>query len=240
MRLDLGTLDHHARGCAILGTGGGGDTYASVLAARSALEEHGAVDVIALESMADDTLILPVAGWGAPTVGIEKLASGDEGATLVRMAERWFARKIDALMIGEIGGGNGVDPIGWAARLGLPIVDADGMGRAFPEGDMAAMHVAGVDAAPAFFADDRGNGAIATPLDAVWLERIARALVVAFGGSVAGADHVMDAATARRATVLGSVTLAGAIGAALTADGIDGVLRVTGGSQLVAGTVVDV
>lgn len=240
MHLDLANLDDHARGCAILGTGGGGDTYASVLAARAALEDSGPVEVIALESMPDDALILPVAGWGAPTVGIEKLASGDEGATLVRMAERWFGRKVDALMIGEIGGGNGVDPVGWAARLGLPIVDADGMGRAFPEGDMATMHVAGVDAAPAFFADERGNGVAATPLDAIWLERIARALVVAFGGSVAGADHVMDAATARGATVLGTVTLAGRIGAALAADGIEGVLRVTSGARLVAGTVVDV
>jgi len=116
MHLDLAALDDHARGCAILGTGGGGDTYASVLAARAALEGSGPVEVVALESLADDALILPMAGWGAPTVGIEKLASGDEGATLVRMAERWFDRKVDALMIGEIGGGNGVDPVGWAAR----------------------------------------------------------------------------------------------------------------------------
>src|SRR5689334_16497763 len=144
MRLELGTLDDHARGCAILGTGGGGDTYASVLAARAALEQHGSVDVLDLQTMPDDALILPVSGWGAPTVGIEKLASGQEGAALVRMAERWFGRPVEALMIGEIGGGNGVDPVTWAAALGLPLVDADGMGRAFPEGDMAVMHVAGV------------------------------------------------------------------------------------------------
>jgi DUF917 family protein len=156
------------------------------------------------------------------------------------MAERWFGRAIDALMIGEIGGGNGVEPVGWAARLGLPLVDADGMGRAFPEGDMAAMHVAGVDAAPAFFADERGNGTVATPLDAVWLERIARALVVAFGGAVAGADHVMETRTARGATVVGSVTLAMSIGTALDAEGLEGVLRVTHGRRLVTGTVTDV
>jgi len=240
VRLGLDTLDDHARGCAILGTGGGGDTYASVLAARAALEAHGPVEVLPVDALEDDALILPVSGWGAPTVGIEKLPSGEEGATLVGMAERWFGRTVDALMIGEIGGGNGVEPVGWAARLGLPLVDADGMGRAFPEGDMASMHVAGVPAAPAFFADERGNGVTATPEDARWLEQIARALVVAFGGTVAGADHPMDAATARRATVLGSVTRATSIGAALRAEGLDGVLRVTEGARLVAGTVADV
>jgi DUF917 family protein len=240
VQLSLDTLDDHARGCAILGTGGGGDTYASVLAARAALAEFGPVDVLALDRLDADALILPVSGWGAPTVGIEKLPSGEEGATLVRMAERWYGRAVDALMIGEIGGGNGVEPVGWAARLGLPLVDADGMGRAFPEGDMASMHVAGVSASPAFFADERGNGVVASPQDAQWLERIARALVVAFGGAVAGADHPMDAATARRATVLGSVTLATSIGAALRTAGLDGVLDVTGGTRLVSGTVTDV
>jgi uncharacterized protein len=240
MLLGLENLDDHARGCAILGTGGGGDTYASVLATREALMRHGSVAVVAVKDLPDDALILPVSGWGAPTVGIEKLSSGDEGATLVGMAERWFGRPVDALMIGEIGGGNGVEPIGWAARLGLPLVDADGMGRAFPEGDMAAMHVAGVDAAPAFFADERGNGVVAAPADAAWLERIARSLVIAFGGQVAGADHVMDAATARVATVIGSITLATSIGAALRSEALDGVLRVTGGTRLVTGTITDV
>jgi DUF917 family protein len=240
MRLGLDTLDDHARGCAILGTGGGGDVSVPVLAARVALEEHGPVDVIPVDGLDADALILPVSGWGAPTVGIEKLPSGDEGTTLVRMAERWFGRAVDALMIGEIGGGNGVEPVGWAARLRLPLVDADGMGRAFPEGDMATMHVAGVPAAPAFFADERGNGVTATPEDARWLERIARALVIAFGGTVAGADHPMDAATARRATVLGSVTRAISIGSALREAGLDGALDVTGGARLVSGTVTDV
>jgi DUF917 family protein len=240
MQIDRENLDEHARGCAILGTGGGGDIYASVLATQVALEQAGPVAVHALDDLPDEALILPVAGWGAPTVGIEKLGSGDEGRSLVDMAERWFGRPVDALMIGEIGGGNGVDPVGYAAHLGLPIVDADGMGRAFPEGDMAAMQVAGVDAAPSFFADERGNAVVATPTDAAWLERIARALVVAFGGVVIGADHVMTAETARLATVVGSVTLASAIGAALRDDGIDGVVRASSGRRLVAGTVTDV
>jgi uncharacterized protein len=240
MQLGPENLDDHARGCAILGTGGGGDVGPSVLATRAAFEANGPVDVLALEDLPDDALILPVAGWGAPTVGIEKLGSGDEGAALVEAAERWFGRPVNALMIGEIGGGNGVEPVGWAARLGLPLVDADGMGRAFPEGDMAAMHIAGVEAAPAFFADDRGNGVIAMPTDAVWLERIARALVVAFGGTVAGADHAMDAATARRATVDGSISLAVSLGEALRTAGVQGVLEVSGGRRLIEGTITDV
>ncbi len=33
----------------------------------------------------------------------------------------------------EIGGGNGLEPFAIGARMGLPVVDADFMGRAFPE-----------------------------------------------------------------------------------------------------------
>jgi hypothetical protein len=240
MRLDLGSLHTYARGCGILGTGGGGDIHIPLLAARAAIEANGPVDVVDLDGLPDDALVLPVSGWGAPTVSIEKFESGDEGRALVDAAQRWFGRPITALMVSEIGGGNGVVPVAWAAELGLPLVDADGMGRAFPEGDMTTLHLAGVPASPAFFADERGNAITAMPRDAAWLERIARHLVVAFGGSVAGADHVLEAATARTAAVRGSLHLAFDLGAALAADGVEGVLRVSGGERLGTGTVTDV
>ena len=38
-----------------------------------------------------------------------------------------------AIVAGEIGGGNGLEAINVAAAMNLPIVDADFMGRAFPE-----------------------------------------------------------------------------------------------------------
>jgi Protein of unknown function (DUF917) len=41
--------------------------------------------------------------------------------------------KLAAVMSGEVGGGNGVNALVIGARLGLPVVDGDFMGRAFPE-----------------------------------------------------------------------------------------------------------
>ena len=143
-------------------------------------------------------------------------------------------------MASEIGGGNGVQLVSWCARMGLPLIDADGMGRAFPEGDMCTMHIAGVSPAPAFFADERGNVMTTHPIDALWHERIARHLVLVSGGVIAGADHPMDAATVPEATIPATVSLALAIGEALERDGVDGVLAVAGGRRLVTGKVVDV
>lgn len=40
---------------------------------------------------------------------------------------------IVALMSAEIGGSNAMEPLCVAASLGVPVLDCDGMGRAFPE-----------------------------------------------------------------------------------------------------------
>jgi DUF917 family protein len=240
MQLDVADLEAYARGCAILGTGGGGDVGIPALAARAALRTHGPVDVVDLDDLPDDALVMPVAGWGAPTVAIEKFESGEEIVAVRDAVERWFARRVDVLLIGEIGGGNGVAPVGWAARLGLGLVDADGMGRAFPEGDQVSMHVAGVPPSPAFQADERGNVLTLEPVDGRWLERLGRAGVMAFGGTVTVADHVMDVATARTATVRGTVTQALRIGRALETGGLDEVVRACAAVRLAGGKVADV
>ena len=240
MRLDGDALDRYARGCAILGAGGGGDVDAPLLQAKSAVAEHGPVEVVDLDEFPDEGLILPIAGWGAPTVGIEKLGSGREGETLRSAVERWFGEPIVAIMAGEIGGGNGVQPVAWAARMSLPLVDADGMGRAFPEGPQVAMHVAGLSPAPVFLTDEHGNVVTLDPVDGDWYERLARAVTIAFGGSAIGADFVMTAQVARSATIRGTVSLALDLGTAVSKHGIEGLLRSSAGVRIIDGKITDV
>jgi DUF917 family protein len=233
-------LVDYAQGCAVLGTGGGGDVDPSIAQTLAAFETHPPVQVVALDDLDDDVLVLPIAGWGAPTVAIEKLGSGREGDSLKDAAERWFGRPVGAIMAGEIGGGNGVLPLAWAAMLRLPLADADGMGRAFPEGPQVAMHVAGLSPSPAFLVDEHGNLVTIEPVDGDWYERLARTITVAFGGTAQGADFVMTADVARDVTVRGSVSLAMRIGRARREEGVDGVLRASGGLRLLEGKVVDV
>lgn len=240
MQLELEDLDDYAQGCAVLGTGGGGDVDPAVAQVAAAIAAHGPVEVTDLDDLPDDVLVMPLAGWGAPTVAIEKLGSGLEAETLRRAAERRHGYEVGALMAGEIGGGNGVAPLAWAASMGLPFADADGMGRAFPEGPQVAMHVAGLSAAPAFLADEHGNLVTIEPVDGDWYERLARTVTVAFGGSAWGADFVMTVAVARGATIRGSVSKALAIGRARREAGVEGVLASTGGVRLIGGKVIEV
>jgi len=64
-------------GCYILGTGGGGSPYSSMLRMRSILRAGGVVKVVNPYDLKDDDLVGCGGGAGSPTVGIEKL-QGDE------------------------------------------------------------------------------------------------------------------------------------------------------------------
>jgi uncharacterized protein len=241
-RLTLDDLSALARGCAVLGTGGGGNVETGTLAAAKGLGETDGVPLIPLSEVPDDALILPLSGIGAPTVDHEMPPSGDEPILIRDEVERLLGRPVAAVMPSEIGGANGVNPVGWAARLGLPLVDADGMGRAFPEVQMVAMYAAGRPVTIVVLADVQGNVIAMRPVDGNWSERISRAVCVACGGFALMTDYVMTGRQARGAVIEGSVSSAIAIGRAVR-DGSDplAALRETlGATVLLGGKVIDV
>lgn len=242
MELDLSTLERHARGCGVLGAGGGGAVEISVLMCRRSLDAHGPVMVVDLDILDPVGLVMPVGGIGAPTVWLEKFGRGDEGSMLRDQVERLTGRPVVAVMCTEIGGANGCLPVSWAAQLGLPLVDADGMGRAFPLTGHVAMHLAGIPASPAVLCDEHGSTIVVNSRDESTMERIVRGVTTALGGGSVGVDHLMSVAQARDATVRGSVTLAGEIGEALCCgdDPVGAVLERMGGVRLLTGRIADV
>ncbi|MFI9559321.1 DUF917 domain-containing protein [Nonomuraea endophytica] len=231
-----------ARGCAVLGTGGGGDVRTGSLAARRAIQAYGGVPLITLADLPEDALILPLSGIGAPTVSHEMIHSEDEPKRIAEEAERIFGRAPAAVMSSEIGGGNGVAPVAWAAQLGLPLLDADGMGRAFPEVQMVSMYVAGLPADLVIMSDVAGNVVTIRPVDGLWSERLARAVCVAAGSSALMADYVLTAAQARGAVIEGTVTRAIAVGRATeqTADPLGALQDELGARRLITGKLTDV
>lgn len=87
-----------------------------------------------------------------------------------------------AAMPVEIGGSNGLAALLLAVRSGLPVVDCDGMGRAFPESQMVIFNIRGQKAAPAVLTDDKANCVVVETNDNLSEERLARAVSVAMGG----------------------------------------------------------
>ena len=241
--LDQDTLRAMARGCAVLGAGGGGDTYYALLQALQAAEDFGPAALVDVDELPGDGLIMPCGGVGAPLVGLEKIKAGDEGERLRDLMQRHTGRTVAALMAGEIGGGNGLVPVAWAARIGLPVVDADGMGRAFPLVSQVTMELAGISPCPAVMTDERGNVVVFRAISGDWVERLERAAAAEFGGMGSAADFPLTAAQAREATVRGSVSQAIRIGEAVAnaADSpVAAVIAAAGAFRLVGGKVLDV
>jgi hypothetical protein len=243
--LDASALRALARGCAVLGAGGGGDPYVGLLQTLQATEDYGPVPLVDVADLPEDALIMPCGGIGAPTVSVEKIENGDEGSRLRQHLEMLTGCRVAALMAAEIGGGNGLRPVAWAAKMGLPVVDADGMGRAFPEVPQVAMHLAGISPSPAVMTDERGNLVVFQTISGNWMERLQRSAAVEFGGVASSAEFsfTVGEAIAKNATVPGTVSLAIRIGEAVagaTGSPVDALVAAVGGFRLVAGKVVDV
>lgn len=231
-----------ARGCAVLGTGGGGDAHTGILIARQALSQYGPVPLVALGDLDPDGVLLPVGAIGAPSVSLEKLHAGHEIDGIRREVEHVTGRPVVGLMATEIGGTNGLLPVAWAARTGLPLVDADAIGRALPEVQMVSMHVVGRHPDLIVLADERLNVVVLRPTDGHWAEALARSVAVVFGGSAIMADYVMTVAEAEGAIIEGSVSLALSIGRAVEGadDAVAGLIAAVQGTKLIEGKVLDV
>ncbi|WP_454854107.1 DUF917 domain-containing protein [Rhizobium binxianense] len=245
-------LDDMAVGAALLGTGGGGDPYIGKLMAKAAIARFGPVDLMALDDVPDDIAIAACGAMGAPTILIEKMPSGEEIGQALRAYEKRTGTRIEAIIPFEAGGINSMTPIMLAAEFRLPVIDADGMGRAFPQLEMETFHVYGVPAAPVAVADEQGNTVIIETEDAAKAEWLARGVTIRMGGQSYIVNYGMNGQTARRVSVPGTMSLAIGIGRTIRTaiaghrDPIADVIRFFGGTHyetariLASGKIVDV
>ncbi|WP_051318098.1 DUF917 domain-containing protein [Cohnella thermotolerans] len=235
-----------AIGAGVLGTGGGGDTYLGELQLIRLLRQGKTVEVVSVSELDDEAEGCAVGGMGAPTVSIEKLPAGDEMWRSVQALERHLNTRFSFLVVAEIGGGNALNPLIAAAYSGVPVVDADPMGRAFPELQMDTFMIGGVSPSPFALADGEGNSVIFNVNDALTGEKLGRALTVAMGGSAALAMPYVKGKDVRAHAIHGSITLCRQIGDAVRAalrdktDISEAIASVVPARPLFTGKVTDV
>ena len=239
-------LDAIEIGAAILGTGGGGNPYIGKLRCREELKKGRKIPVIPLSELPDDAFVVSLGGIGAPVVGVEKIEEGQECLRALHALEKELDVKVDALISAEIGGANSMEPMLTAAQAGLPVVDGDGMGRAFPEMQMCTWSIYGHREAPSAMADEKGNIVVIreTPND-VWLEKIARSVVVAMGAAAGLATQPMRGNFVKRAAVPNTITQALNLGRAVlkahatNSDPVQTVINQEKGKLLMTAKITD-
>ena len=187
-KIGIPEIEDIATGAALLGAGGGGDPYVGKLVAIGAVQECGPVTLLEPEEVPDDALIVPIAMMGAPTVLAEKAIGGTEYQKL---------------------------PIAAAARLGMPMVDVDGMGRAFPELQMVTFTIGGMKATPMALVDEKGNSCICETITNKWTEELARAVTMSCGASVSVSLYPMSGRQMKEFGVHGIVTRSQQLGRAI-------------------------
>lgn len=239
-------LEDMSVGGAVLGTGGGGDPYIGKLMAQQAIKKYGPVNLINVDALPDDALVVPVSMMGAPTVMTEKIPQGDELINAFKALEKLLNRKIDAVLCCEAGGVNSMVPFAIAAQAGLPLIDGDGMGRAFPELQMVTFTMHSVSATPMVLCDDKGNSLTLDTISNLWTEKLARVATVEMGGSALLAFYPMTGAQAKASTVRGTLSLCGEIGQTLKAarsahvDPVKALAQKLGAEVLFNGRVTDI
>ena len=235
-------------GAGILGTGGGGNPYLGGLHLASVIREKGPQTIIDPFDLADDALCCVVGSIGAPTVSIEKLPEGTEMMRAMRLLEEHIGRKFDAVAIAEIGGANSMQPLIGGLQAGIPTVDSDSMGRAFPEIQMSSfLFDTSATAAPLAMVDTADNAAIVpSAISDVWAEKIARNIAVSMGARAGLAGTIMTGAQVKKAGVHYTLSLAHHLGAkvieaqAQKSDVPPAVAEVLDGQVIFRGKIADV
>jgi DUF917 family protein len=245
--VDDDVLESISLGAGILGTGGGGNPYVAKVWARGELERGARFTILDPSEVPDDAWIVGSGGIGAPTVSVEKLRRGDEEYRALRVLEGHLGVRFDGVVPMEVGGGNSIRPIIAAAQAGIPTVDADGMGRAFPELQMVTFFIYGIPACPAAIADDKGEEAVFTSAPSPQrLERMARVLTVEMGGTAGMAFAPMRGDDLKRTSIPRTMSVARDVGEAVRSararrsDPVEALLLATGGTLLMVGKIVDV
>ncbi|WP_337269543.1 DUF917 domain-containing protein [Oryzifoliimicrobium ureilyticus] len=236
-----------ATGAWILGTGGGGNPYISTLNLRRLYAEGRRVQVIDPMALEDDDMVAVVSKMGAPLVGQERLSDPVHLARAVEVMEDYLGKPFRAVMSVEIGGSNALSSFLAAAMLDRPVVNADAMGRAYPEAQMTSFAIGNLPMFPLSLVDIRDNEVIVTRAASwKWMERISRKVCTEVGSTAATCKaprtgrEVKDWGihyTVTKATDLGRLVIEAR---ARHDDPVKAILDHEGGQQLFRGKVIDV
>ena len=240
-------LEPLATGAWILGAGGGGNPYLSYLNLRHLYEAGTRIALMDPMDLADDDRVAIVAGIGAPLVGQERLSDPHFAAKPLIAMERHLKCRFRAVMAGEIGGANALRPLMVAGVTGLPVVDADSMGRAFPEGQMTSFAIADLPMLSLVLSDIRDNEVIITrAASPKWMERISRKACTEMGSVASACKAPRTGREIKQHGILYSTTKAIRIGRVICdarqrrEDAVAALVEAEAGAMLFKGKVLDI
>ncbi|KAL4978848.1 hypothetical protein BDW66DRAFT_148703 [Aspergillus desertorum] len=218
---DLGFI---AQGCKVLGCGGGGDPYQEYLKVSALVRKNpGTVKVVSPDYLPDDALVGWTGNMGSPEVSMERLENDECLKAHEELMRATGGPEVSGFMALEIGGGNGILNLGVAARFGVPCVDADYMGRAYPTTWQVTANVYGTERGEALvpMTIASGDGSVITMTASrtdKLVDRILRASCVEMGCRAGSAGPPKTSKIVREQAITNTVSLAWWIGRAIALE----------------------
>lgn len=208
-------------GATILGCGGGGTLGYGIDLMRRAYDAGRAVSLASPDEVSADAMVAcPYAVGGMTTLEVDPFgdrprAPEHPSVLAVRALGSHVGGDFAALICGELGGSSVADAFYPAAALGVPVIDADPVGRAVPEVQHSMFAIHELPIAPFSVVNEIGDTAIFTDVaDDERAEILIRAMAVAGNNAVWVADHALPWRRLRDVAVLGTIGFAERVGRA--------------------------
>jgi len=237
-RLTQQDLADLVEGAAIFSSGGGGDPQIGSNIVERLLENRCPVHLIDPKEVPDNQIAINFACVGATA---NAAYHSDAAVKTLRTLEEFLGKKAFAVIPVELGGFNTLAAVDVAARRGIPVVDADGAGRAVPEVHLKVYTLDDIPLAPMAVADiDAENIVlIKQTRDSEAAERIVRTLATEWNQTVYTARRVLTGKQVKTSPVPNTLSMSIRIGTLLrkALDPLGAVLRETNGFLLFEGTV---
>jgi DUF917 family protein len=206
-------------GATILGTGGGGDRQEGLKLLKEALDSGHRIRILSIDKLAKDSTIVVPYFVGSTAPGKKKKGQArikEPVGVAIAQLEGVLGRKITAVTATELGGLNTSVALYIAAKLGLPMVDGDLLGRAGPELHQCTAHLFGVSMCPSAIVTTTGNIVIVKGYGTIDdYEATARHQSVLAGDSAAVVDTPMSLQDANKVVLKGTVSLCYQLGKAV-------------------------
>lgn len=209
-------LEWMLRGLGILGTGGGGDPDAwGTSLVQADLARDRLYQLVDPEEVEEDAFVVSGGYLGSVAEDraldrvIDEWEHSFELECALREMETLIGRRINYLVPFEMGGGNTPVILSAGARLGIPVVDGDALGRAAPETQMTSFIGHGIQLTPMPLVDSKGTVVIVKGSEDIFFpDEVGRFVVSTKRGLMANSHYPMSGAQLKRSVIPNTITKA--------------------------------
>jgi DUF917 family protein len=156
------TIDHSwimplTYGGTFLGSGGGGESLLLQLHLEALLKSGETVSLLDTSEIEENAHYLSLCMMGSTELSDENPMTSAESTNIVKRLSALTGHAYSGIFALEAVALNILYGVIGAVMLGLPLIDGDAMGRAFPELQMTTFHINNIACNPCVFQDNRGN-----------------------------------------------------------------------------------